>query len=249
MKRETLDIGLWQGLQVLSPHSDDAGFSCAGLLAHVARQQMPCLIQTIFSRSNYDPSDPQADADVVTALRMREDDTFVTWLGGGCQVSWEGFEEAYMRKAGFAEILSGQYDDGDQALMPPLLQAVMAKMADRVILLAPVGIGNHVDHLLVRDAALALSRHTGVELYLYEDLPYAARLLPNEVADYLAPMGNALGFRPCPYVFSTPDIQAAKQAGAACYPSQMQGDTGALIEKQTAEIGGEAYWRIEWQAA
>lgn len=249
MKRAKLDIDPWQGIQVLSPHSDDAGFSCAGLLSDAARRQLPCLIQTVFSRSSYDPANPQADADQITALRMREDEVFVAWLGGACQISWEGFEEAFMRKPGFAEILSGQYDDGDQALMPPVLQAVMAKMADHVTLLAPVGIGNHVDHLLVRDAALALSRHAGVALFLYEDLPYAARLAPDQVAAYLAPMGEALGFKSSPYVFSTPNIQSAKQAGAACYPSQMQGDTGALIEKQTAAIGGEAYWRIEWQAA
>jgi LmbE family N-acetylglucosaminyl deacetylase len=40
---------------------------------------------------------------------------------------------------------------------------------------APAGIGGHADHRLVRDAALAIARDSGVPLTLYADLPYAAR--------------------------------------------------------------------------
>jgi LmbE family N-acetylglucosaminyl deacetylase len=37
---------------------------------------------------------------------------------------------------------------------------------------APVGVGGHVDHRLIRDGVLACDR-ADCELYLYEDFPYA----------------------------------------------------------------------------
>jgi LmbE family N-acetylglucosaminyl deacetylase len=43
------------------------------------------------------------------------------------------------------------------------------------MLYAPSAIGGHVDHLLVRDAALALGDRLGIPVWLYAELPYAVR--------------------------------------------------------------------------
>ena len=61
-----------------------------------------------------------------------------------------------------------------------LPEAVVASLGlpatptDEVRVYAPLGIGSHVDHQLVFNAAASLA-DAGWEVWLYEDIPYALR--------------------------------------------------------------------------
>ena len=53
--------------------------------------------------------------------------------------------------------------------------AIDAAVPAASLLYAPVGIGGHEDHVLVRDSALDLGRRSGIPVLLYAELPYAIR--------------------------------------------------------------------------
>ncbi len=64
--------------------------------------------------------------------------------------------------------LFGGVHSGDEDLLEELVSALLEEIPENSTVAAPLGIGNHVDHNLVRKAASRL----GCEVYYYGDFPY-----------------------------------------------------------------------------
>jgi LmbE family N-acetylglucosaminyl deacetylase len=69
-------------------------------------------------------------------------------------------------------------DAGEAARLDEHLGALVERLEPEVVL-APLGIGRHVDHLLVRDAARRLAASTGVIVVHYSDFPYCIAATPD----------------------------------------------------------------------
>jgi LmbE family N-acetylglucosaminyl deacetylase len=67
--------------------------------------------------------------------------------------------------------LDAQYRDRDQPL-GPILKQIEGQLPPDAHIYAPAAFADHPDHLLVREAALAL-REAGLNVSLYADLPHA----------------------------------------------------------------------------
>lgn len=166
----------------LSPHLDDAILSCAGRIQrHVARGERVVLL-TVFSHA-----DPEDAAD--WAARRREDQAAAARLGA--EPRWLGLPDAPFRDPAYAgfdfDVLSGPHAPGDAAwrerVAARLRQEVQALRPTAVH--APLGVGDHVDHRLVFEAAVGLHP----TLRYYEDHPYA--LVPHAVRRRLDALGLA----------------------------------------------------------
>lgn len=166
----------------LSPHLDDAILSCAGrILRHVARGER-AVVLTVFSHA--DPEDAAG-----WAARRREDETAAARLHA--EPRWLGLPDAPFRDPRYADfdfdVLSGPHAPGDAAwrerLAARLRQEVEALHPTAVY--APLGVGDHVDHRLVFEAATGLHP----DLRCYEDHPYA--LVPHAVRRRLDALGLA----------------------------------------------------------
>jgi hypothetical protein len=139
----------------LSPHPDDIAYSAFSLLSERVR---PRLCVVVFNRSRYTRLGLKPWA-AVTLSRTLED-WFVMTLNH-CTASYMFLPDSLVRPPG------GQVDLGSRLLLS-------AGTPARII--APLGVGNNSDHVLLRDFSIALWRkHRGAQLVLYEDMPYAAR--------------------------------------------------------------------------
>jgi LmbE family N-acetylglucosaminyl deacetylase len=166
----------------LSPHLDDAVFSCGGLLALLADQGWRVVMTTAFTRSVPGPTGfalacqtdkglaPEVD---YMALR-RAEDTEAAAILGVADVRWLDLLEAPHRGYNSAPELFGPVLDGDDAWRPlaGLLRGMLAEV-EPALVLAPQGLGNHVDHRQMIRAVLAAG--TGQRLAFYRDTPYALR--------------------------------------------------------------------------
>ncbi len=169
----------------LSPHLDDAALSCGGLIAHLIPNGAEVLVITVFAgfparrepsalaaqlHSHWgDPADP-------VVLRRNEDKKAIGLLGA----DWLHlhYPEAIYR---FEEPSFLYLRSGDLFGSPhPSDSAVVAQIAESVTEIchpgqteihAPLAIGNHVDHQLVRNAAFILLRRS-FRVTFYEDYPY-----------------------------------------------------------------------------
>jgi LmbE family N-acetylglucosaminyl deacetylase len=76
------------------------------------------------------------------------------------------------RNLGF---LDAQYRDGTPLAAAELEAALEGFVAAAEAVHAPAGLGDHADHVAVREAALALAARSGAPVFLYAEQPYATR--------------------------------------------------------------------------
>ena len=163
-------------LVVISPHLDDAVFSCAARMA-AARREGPVLVVNVFSRF---ATDVKTRGVVLGDHRHAEEAAAAQLLGfetlrlDALDVS---FRDLHYRAL---SNIFGPPVEADLAWLPVLRaalgQVLAGVSADQ--LLAPLGVGWHVDHLLIHQL-FSDDPVTGPRFALYEDLPYG--LIPHAV--------------------------------------------------------------------
>ncbi|MGH8542324.1 MAG: PIG-L deacetylase family protein [Gammaproteobacteria bacterium] len=144
----------------LSPHLDDAVLSCAATLAWHRARGARVVVATLFSSSSPN-STGERQAEDLRALRLL-----------GCEPLWIGFPDAIER--------AGAMPFTDLFFSPPADHVVheAAEAIERVatslrpdLLLVPLGVGTHQDHLAVYEASL-LARLPQLAVSYYEERPY-----------------------------------------------------------------------------
>jgi LmbE family N-acetylglucosaminyl deacetylase len=166
----------------VSPHLDDAAFSCGGTLAALAAEGWEVVVATLFTASVPTPTGfalacqtdkgLPAQADYM-AIRRAEDAEACRRLGA--RPVWLPFREAPHRGYGSPAALFGplRSDDAAHLDLAAALEPLLARGHRPDLLLAPQAIGGHVDHLqAVR--ALHLLRPAAPVLW-WQDFPYLAR--------------------------------------------------------------------------
>ncbi len=175
---------------MVSPHLDDAALSVGATIAERSLLGQLTDVVTVFSGPGEPPLSPVArrfhgecglDEDAV-AVRMREDASAMAILGAAQHHL--GFPDAiYRRRADGGWLCEDRYDmfRPGGAGEPGLTGEITAALADRCrrtrpgLLVTCRGIGGHIDHLMTRDAALAVAVLEELPILLWEDLPYALR--------------------------------------------------------------------------
>ena len=219
---------------LVSPHADDIALCLGGWVAAVAPRVELSLV-TVFSRSDYAPHAAVRGAEAVSRARAGEDTAYARQHG------------LAHRLLGFADSSCIGLDDDSELTAPddsdPRRAAVEAAVADAVqgatVLAAPIGVGGHVDHRLVRNA---VARAAGPRLCLwYEDLPYALEVPPGWEPDLVSPLtGGPLAA----WLFAHDDHLAAKRRGLAHYRSQLapREVEAVLAYRPTAGCSAERVW-------
>ena len=208
-------------LCILSPHRDDAAFSCGIALRLASEAALPIRVLNIFTRSDYAPFVQAEDVEAVSALRLAEDQDMLAKLEPSVTLRDLHWADAPVRR-GYAPgrtldpptdaaVFEGEVDAVAADLFP-----LLAKDACVLIPLA----NQHVDHKVARAAA---ERCVPPErLAYYEDLPYFARLTPNgrsaALQTLVPPSAQAT-------VLVHAEGHAVKRELASSYPSQVGGAT------------------------
>ena len=166
----------------VSPHLDDAVFSCGGLAALLADAGWHTVLATAFTRSVVPATgfalacqlDKGLPPDADYMARRREEDARAAAILGFGAVRWLDLLEAPHRGYGTAAELFGALHPADDIahLVTAQLQALDAEFSPSLVL-APQGLGRHVDHLQV--IAAVLGAFPNGRTAFYRDTPYAIR--------------------------------------------------------------------------
>ena len=233
----------------LSPHLDDAAFSCGGTLARLAETGWRVVVATLFTRSVPDPTGfalacqldkglgPEVD---YMALRRAEDRDAMR--GFGAEARWLDLPEAPHRRYGSPAELFAETRPDDEAIVAEIAERVARLVAEVApdLILGPQAIGRHVDHVqLVR----ALDRLPPVCPTLWwRDFPYTAReARPRE------PFADRMHALPAVEVALDPAHAAAKRAACLAYRSQLGFQFGgeAGLDAKLAEAGTTERFRVQ----
>jgi LmbE family N-acetylglucosaminyl deacetylase len=217
---------------VLSPHFDDAVYSCGAALRQMVRSGGAVTVATLMGgdAGGTAPDTPLVRdlwrrwgaGDDPIAARRAEDAAAIGALGA--RAAWLPIPDCPLRGVAGRALypdeasLWGALAPDDPA--PAALRALAwpdlyGQPNPPDLLLAPLGAGRHVDHRVTRDYALWLAEG-GVALRFYADFPYAR----DAQAVALALQENPLRLVARPVVASTADL-ADKLHAMALYRSQM----------------------------
>ncbi len=169
----------------LSPHLDDVALSCGGLIHRQVQGGTRILVLTIFAGPPL-PSELSSFAAALhtqwghltepVAVRREEDEKVMRLLGA--DYSHLGYPDAIYRFNDISflylceEDLFGPLHPSDLKLVSQITEAIMETQSrQQSTIYAPLAVGNHVDHQLVREAALTLHQRSHPVIF-YEDYPY-----------------------------------------------------------------------------
>ena len=204
----------------LSPHLDDVVFSCGGLAASLADAGWDTVLVTAFTRSVVPASgfalacqlDKGLPPDIDYMAQRRDEDREAAAILGFADMRWLDLLEAPHRGYDSAPSLFGSVHDDDSILVELTARflALSAELQPDLVL-APQGLGNHVDHQQV--IAAALRSFPAGRLAFYRDTPYAIRQ-PGAAALPSVPQGT-------PSTVPIANVLDRKVAAAQAYASQI----------------------------
>lgn len=247
----------------LSPHLDDVALSCGGQIARARRTHSPVDVLTIFAGDEPGRSEGTASPLV--------DQIYQLWqLQPGEVMSTRRAEDLAACRVLAAEATHWELQEAIHRLHPerrealyptlerlfgavaPQEEFLVARLAERLAdwartlgstrIVAPLGVGGHVDHRIVRAAA---ERAFGASLYYYEEFPYIVwKLFALARAGIFKRSWEAL-----PQPLERSDI-AVRIAAIACYASQVtplfrtSRQIERLVHRHVRRAGGERLWRL-----
>ena len=163
---------------ILSPHSDGAALSIGGALSLNCFEK-PIKIVTIFTKSKYAPCCEINDPELISEIRQLEDSTFANAIGVDIQhlqfpeLEFRGYKSPLLK--------------GGNTLSDPIFDEVYDAICDIIkfdknaLVLSPMGIGHHIDHLIVSEISSKIHKKYNINVTYYEDLPYAAYFSLKEI--------------------------------------------------------------------
>jgi len=168
----------------ISPHYDDAVFSCGALIRDLVLRQQSVHVLNVFTECR---ADSPETVHATVQVRRTEEARAAAVLG--FETSTLGLQDAFHR--------AGENRPGATLFAPPgpdaaqVVESLTARL--RVFLTAhpvgaiyaPLGVGWHIDHVLCQAALSTLE--TPGELFWYEDAPYC--FVPAYTAARLAQLG------------------------------------------------------------
>ena len=237
----------------LSPHLDDAALSCGGQIFQATAVGQRILILTIMAGDSPGPAQSsyadilherwQLGADVVAQRRV--EDIAACHILGADYRHWTVPDCIYRTDSDSTPLyedwvqITGGIHPADEPLVRELAER-LAQVLPPARLVAPLAVGRHVDHQIVRQAA---ERVYGDDLFYYEDYPYVQ--MPGALAKIIPPESSAWTAVTIP--LSDEALQAKAQAIEA-YVSQVstffngRDDLLRQITSYAQSVGGERLW-------
>lgn len=254
---------------LLCPHYDDIPLTLGGTLATlneagILRDKRIHILQ-VFSRSNYQARDYSGNRDFslpriqhATGIRLLEDiETLDVILGhGNYRYELLRERECVMRGKSWKrgedfEFPSGNIDTFDAeelSILDRLETAIrpLVRLSDTAVV-GLLGIKEHVDHILLREALLRAARAAGPNLSaaidLAEEQPYAGLASASDWTIACATLKDYRAVpRECPI-----DTSLKVERVMRGYPSQVESSYAEGVRARAEQLGGaERLWRLKF---
>ena len=178
----------------VSPHFDDAIYSAGALMVELSKQGVPITVINVFSKAK-SPSTLSGQAflkkcgyqspESLFKDRIKEDNEVIKSLKGASVINL-GYEDALWRKNNKKSLIpeishvyptfklhiaSGKISIYDKKLISNLKQNLERIIPKNAIVFGPLGVGKHVDHVIVNKVIDELKR----DKVFWVDFPYSQR--------------------------------------------------------------------------
>ena len=194
-----------------------------------------------FTVSEYAPYGAVSGMTEVGRLRSEEDRQFASGLGNGIEVVDLGLLDAPIRlRCPVSAVRPRAVSKRDRDDVYHVADR-LARFADGV-LLAPLGLGAHIDHLVAREVAIRMAQ-SGKAVGFYEDLPYAAESRECCILRAVDVVSRRIGHRLRAGLVSDSEGLPGKRTAIEAYASQLSSaQVGSVIDYAQTLGGCERLW-------
>jgi LmbE family N-acetylglucosaminyl deacetylase len=258
----------------LAPHFDDAVYSCGGLIHQLTQAGKPVVVHTVMGGRPHPERLP--DSAIVqelharwgqedpVAARIAEDEAAVHSLGAKA-VHLVNWLDCIYRKTRDGKTLYPTWESIFAGINPQdttaqLLPTMVLPPEETVeTIYVPLGVGNHVDHLVVRNWGLELAQqYRWLTIKFYEEYPYIATAgVLDSALDFFKDAEPPINLEPEVVALKENDV-AAKVTAVGLYQSQLSSfwaDADAMntaVRETLTQTGGgspaERYWVLPGRA-
>ena len=221
----------------LSPHIDDVAFSLGAALLNNRFRNM--ILITVFSISNCTVSDDNFDSTRISEIRAREDQAFFDFIGTKIKRVYLDRLDAPLRlNISDSSVFTTVFPKSDNKEIALIIECTEKLLSSNALLLAPLGLGNHIDHLIVHSAACLLM-DAGFPVAFYEELPYAGRMNLSEIENRVKMLQGTRNIKLVDCLLQSKFNIAMKIKGISVYRSQIDKDTIKCIVKHNKKFSNK----------
>ena len=221
----------------MSPHIDDAAFGLTVTISGFLQKQLSVNLINCFTITKWTGVFVSRDIEVVTALRKQEDAEFNQLLNSAINITNLDLLDAPLRNDYIHQFYS--FNPDELKLIEELKNYLLANVADG-LLLCPLALGNHIDHILCREAVIRL--YPQIKVLFYEDLPYANRITFYEISLHIKELEEKLKVKLSPYINSGKNSMIDKEQAIRIYKSQVNEEICSEIMAHLKSLSGERLW-------
>lgn len=235
-------------LTIVSPHRDDVPFSLYLSLSRWRSLPLRLNVATVFTISAYAPrataliSKSGTVTSIVTSIRKREDRRVFSLIDRRIKQEDLRFLDAPLRLDIGPDLVCKPHGPAFEGRPEvEILSRRFRRYFLRGLVLAPLALGDHVDHLTVRAAAIRAS--IPHKLGFYEDLPYAAWVSESSLREVVSCVEQNTG-KPLKSFLVRRKGHIFGKRGIACrYQSQISRSEAGVIARYAVKYGcGERIW-------
>lgn len=165
---------------LVSPHSDDIAFSLGGTLLKDFFHG-PFLMVTVFTKSNFSPCIKIFDSEIISKVRHLEDVEFADKL----EIKFQSFSfsEPPLRGYSRRRDIFANNNPASDPVYKEVYHALskLIRSSECELIVSPMGLGNHIDHIIVCNVCCRIARENNVKIVFYEDLHYASQLTLKQI--------------------------------------------------------------------
>lgn len=187
---------------ILSPHLDDAVLSCGDYISYLIEQKCKVKVISVFA-GNYNEKCISNLAkefhsmceltNNIVEIRKKEDKKAMELLGCSC-IHMEFMDCIYRYNTlgefaytDFCQIYESNVNEGEE-IVQKIISSIHKVISDADVILSPLAIGNHIDHMIVSYAARKLEKICPKKMIFYEDFPYVLHYKSSEWKDLVKDM-------------------------------------------------------------
>lgn len=174
-----------------SPHIDDAIFSCVGLIDNLQKQKKKIAVINIFTKAcDYKKTTADIKKELKKtgfksaknlflkrkkiekeiAQKLKIDVYFLNFIDGLFRQN----QNKNFLYPSYEKLFSGNINNEDEKTeLENILNKFFEKSSKKTTFYAPIGNGNHVDHLIVKNIVGKLTKKHKNKLFFWDDLPYS----------------------------------------------------------------------------
>lgn len=235
-------------LTIVSPHRDDVPFSLYLSLSRWCSLPLKVNVVTVFTISRYAPraslpaSDLESTRSMVSSLRKREDRRVFNLIDRKIELEDLDFLDAPLRLGITADLVcKPQSPSVESCRQIQTLSRHFGKYFLRGLVLAPLALGDHIDHLTVR--AAAMKSCVPYKLGFYEDLPYATWVSQGSLRQAVASAEHNTGMPLKSSLIRRKACISRKRSIVSRYQSQISRSEASAIARFAVNYGGgERIW-------